>query len=322
MANGGIIGPPNPVCKQTGTTSENITTFTASGTFTAQANQYSADILLVAGGGGGGSVFGGGGGGGGLLATPNHPIPSSPVPIIVGSGGSGYDVSNPATNPGAGSTRKGNDSVFGGAVPLTACGGGGGGGCSALDGGSGGGHSGFPGSPSPRPGGSGVCGQGNAGGAGACAFRSGGGGGAGAAGSTKPNNCSGGDGGAGATNDYASPTASPSNTTYAGGGGGGARSAGPYGSGGSGGGGRGMSGPCGPPYAAPPATYGSANTGGGGGSVGEAGPGTPPITSGNGGSGIVVIREQAQPFTTVTAPGVWKLNEVYENVKDGNWSNT
>ena len=318
--NGGIIGPPNAV--QTGCTSENITSFTSSGTFTAQANQTSADILVVAGGGGGGTVFGGGGGAGGLLATPNHPIPSSPVPITVGAGGSGYDASSPSLSPGVGTVRKGNNSVFGGAVPLTACGGGGGG-CSAMDGGSGGGKSGFPGSPSPRPGGSGVCGQGNPGGAGACAFRSGGGGGAGGAGSTKGSNCTGGNGGAGATNDFASPTASPSNTTYAGGGGGGARSSGPFGSGGSGGGGRGASGPCGPPYNANDISvnmFGDANTGGGGGAVGEVGPGTPPIVSGSGGSGIVVIREQAQPF--VTAPGVWSMNEVYEEVKNNNWTNS
>ena len=83
-----------------------------------------------------------------------------------------------------------------------------------------------------------------------------------------------------------------------------------------------MTGPCGPPYAAPPATFGTANLGGGGGSVGEAGPGTPPISSGQGGSGVVVVKEKAQPFTNVTASGIWSMNEVFEEVKNNNWTNS
>ena len=38
---------------------------------------------------------------------------------------------------------------------------------------------------------------------------------------------------------------------------------------------------------------------------------------GNGGSGVVLVRE----LNRLKAPGVWNINEVYEKVKENNWSN-
>jgi hypothetical protein len=60
---------------------------------------------------------------------------------------------------------------------------------------------------------------------------------------------------------------------------------------------------------------GTTNRGGGGGG----GSGYSPLEGGNGGSGVVVIKESATTF--VTAPGVWSINDVYDNVKAGTWSN-
>ena len=39
---------------------------------------------------------------------------------------------------------------------------------------------------------------------------------------------------------------------------------------------------------------------------------------GAGGSGVVVIKE---PEVLATAPGVWSINDVYDNVKAGTWTN-
>ena len=76
--------------------------FTASGSYTisrvikggavgAGAAFGNADVLVVAGGGGGGGGDGmgqgGGGGAGGVRYFPNIPVPLSPVPIQVGTGG-------------------------------------------------------------------------------------------------------------------------------------------------------------------------------------------------------------------------------------------
>jgi len=110
---------------------------------------------------------------------------------------------------------------------------------------------------------------------------------------------SGGGGGAGGTGgragangvqyDIASPTASPSNVHYGGGGGGG-----PGSGGGNGGGGQ-----------------GTTPLGGGGGSHG----GTRANLNGVGQDGYAVFKEpeSAKPS------GMWKLSEVYEYVKDGEW---
>ena len=81
--NGGVIGPTNTVLPSV-SVSENITTFNASGTFTAQSAPPSAcgvrtaDILVIAGGGGGA---------GGLVAAPARPIPGCGVTVTIGGGG-------------------------------------------------------------------------------------------------------------------------------------------------------------------------------------------------------------------------------------------
>ena len=65
---------------------------------------------------------------------------------------------------------------------------------------------------------------------------------------------------------------------------------------------------------------GTANTGGGGGGGASLNPSNLTTTSGAGGSGVVVIREYVN--TIRTAPGLWSLNEVYDNVKAADWTNT
>ena len=47
-----------------------VTTFTASGTFTASNNTNEVDVLVLAGGGSGGGTGGGAGGGPGALSAP------------------------------------------------------------------------------------------------------------------------------------------------------------------------------------------------------------------------------------------------------------
>ena len=64
----------------------------------------------------------------------------------------------------------------------------------------------------------------------------------------------------------------------------------------------------------------STNTGSNGAANrGIGGNGSKAAAGGNGGSGVVVIKESATTF--VTAPGVWSINDVYDNVKAGTWSN-
>ena len=87
MANGGIIGPVNdPIIEST----DLVTTFTASGPFTARTGQPSVDYLVVGGGGAGGTTLGGGGGAGGYRTSfpggSQIAVPSSPVPVTVGGG--------------------------------------------------------------------------------------------------------------------------------------------------------------------------------------------------------------------------------------------
>jgi len=80
MANGGIIGPVQEVtCSPL---SAKVTSFTSSGTFTAQATA-NADYLVVAGGGGGGGYRAGGGGAGGYRASGFGPSPlrGSAIPV-------------------------------------------------------------------------------------------------------------------------------------------------------------------------------------------------------------------------------------------------
>ena len=288
------------------TTSGNdkIHTFTSPGTFcvsqlaTCSTNNQ-VSYIVVAGGGGGGCSGGGGGGAGGFREdkSPATPYTSSPLegagaitvtatgfPITVGGGGAGGTPGTPATaTPGV-------NSVF---STTTSAGGGGGGSRSGgapspatangLSGGSGGGGGG--GNPLPNPsGGSGNTPpvsppQGNNGGGGINSpnHQAGGGGGAGGVGTAgTPSPDKGGPGGAGVTTEI---TASP--VARAGGGGGGNQ--GPSAGCATAGGGNG-----GIPSA--DATDGTANTGGGGGGAGF----RPSQASGNGGSGVVIIRYKYQ----------------------------
>ena len=244
-----------------------IHTFTASGTFTVVTGG-SVEYLVVAGGGSGGTHNPGGGGGGGALSG-TLAVTTGAKTITIGSGGAGV-VWGTSGNRG----NNGGDSVF---DSLTAKGGGAGGGGSGsyppTVGGTGGGGG------SGESGAAGTSGQGYAGGD-SNSFAGGGGGGAGAAGSNATANCDGGNGGAGLQSSISGTT------VYYGGGGGGATIAsmpGGYGgytsingTGGSGGGTAGN---------ANTSTSAAANTGGGSGAADRS-----PGTSGNGGSGIVIVR--------------------------------
>ena len=109
---GGIVGPDNdPVINDL------VTSFTSPGTFNRTAT--TAKLLVVAGGGGAANR-GGGGGAGGVRYFASHPLPSSSVPVDVGSGGAG-DGPSPFTN------ASGGGSTFGSATPISTSGGGRGG---------------------------------------------------------------------------------------------------------------------------------------------------------------------------------------------------
>jgi len=236
------------------------------------------EYLVVAGGGSGSggtcSRRSGGGGGAGGFLTGETTVADSEYSIVVGDGGEG--VQHNLGNSGEDSS----------ALGVTAVGGGAGGGFwdaqIATVGGSGGGG-GLSYEPEPRVGAMGTPGQGNKGGnaSGAGAGRgAGGGGGAGGEGSNGTSNT----GGAGGAGTVSSITGSA--VTYAGGGGGAGTTAGV---GGAGGGGAGGANPAG---AAKPGVDGAPNTGGGGGGSGSKDCSNPAPwpTSGDGGSGIVVIR--------------------------------
>jgi hypothetical protein len=256
-------------------------TFTSSNTFTALEKINNAEILLVAGGGGGGfgsGAGGAGGGAGGVTSTIGQTFTAgTSYSAIVGAGGSGS---------ASGSGTKGANSQF---SSITAANGGGfgaGGGSGA--GGTGG--SGGGGAYTALTGGTASpAGQGNNGGEGsdpsANQATGGGGGGAGRAGTNSVGLFAGG-GGAG-TDNYAywhsitSTGVSLSGSYYiAGGGGGGAGTSGTAGAGGAGGGGAGTKTNAGNGVA------GTANTGGGGGGCGW----QDSVSSGAGGSGLVIIR--------------------------------
>ena len=321
MANGGIIGPNFSF---TAAVSARISTFNSSGTYTAQITG-NVDYLVVAGGGGGGFRLNGGGGAGGYRASGFGPSPlrGSAVPVVkctgytitVGAGGAG-GVCGPESG------AKGSNSVFNyaGCNTITSAGGGAGSPASSplAQGGSGAGTKTSVG-PVARSGNTPPVDppQGNDGGTGIDTSPnikgSGSGGGATAAGGSSAypggsfNPAPARAGGAGAPN-----TISGSDVTYAGGGGGG-NEAQPITPGGAGGGGNGGTG--GPSDTC--TTAGSANTGGGGGGggCGSAGPGV--YNGAAGGSGIVIIKENAVPKG---APGIWSLNEVYDYAKQGEWN--
>tara|TARA_Y100001937_G_C7124090_1_gene334057 strand:- start:563 stop:2338 length:1776 start_codon:yes stop_codon:yes gene_type:complete len=221
-----------------------------------------AEYVVVAGGGSGGAGEGGGGGAGGFLTnfggTAINLQGGERYTITVGGGGAGVSGS-----PKQQGTTGGDSSLSGtGITTITSNGGGGGGGASqnGRDGGSGGGAS------NSDQGGSGTSGQGNDGGDGT---RCGGGGASAAAADGTETN--GGDGLA------TSITGTPQ--TFAGGGGGGH---GPT----SGGAGGGTGGADNPNSSSPS----PANTGGGSGGAND-------VSSGNGGSGIVILRLATSLYT-------------------------
>jgi hypothetical protein len=236
------------------------------------------EYLIVAGGGSGGFTYGAGGGAGGLLQGFAGIAPGTSYFVTIGAGG----ASNGASTDGNTGSASVFDATGSGASTgrIVATGGGGAGGSSGTatagkSGGSGGGAGGFGG----LRGGTGISGQGNAGGAAVSTsnYGSGGGGGAGTVGFAGTTT-SGGNGGAGIASDITG-----TRVVYAGGGGGGIYETGSPGIGGAGGGAS-----C-PSTANVNGNPGQPNTGGGG--SGNIMNGTVPgLTSGAGGSGIVVIR--------------------------------
>ena len=179
-----------------GATNYQVHTFTSSGTFTVNSGNAQADLLIVAGGGGGGADNAGGGGAGGLLyygiETPKTPngtrvnLLTGDYSIVIGAGGRGGLVSSGGSGTsdfsinGSNSTAFGYTALGGGAG---ACSEGGSGSPPGAAGGSGGGGNGNTDNTVPLQPGSGTAGQGNAGGTGA----NGGGGGGGGAGSVGQN---------------------------------------------------------------------------------------------------------------------------------------
>ena len=281
-----------------GTYSTTVTSYTTTTIFTPSNGDVLyglADILLV-GAGGGGITGGGGGGGGGVKEITNQSISYTTYTLTVGDGGlanNTYAETVPPTNNIDGNSG-GNTSAFGftaigglgGKLPYT-----------NTAGASSGGDSGYPSSAgaTTRNTGSNNSTFTTPGGA----FLGGSGGGAGAGSNgVAPDNSIGGHGGNGGDGIQSSITGT---SIYYGGGGGGhgangvqAYIGGSRGSGGAGGGGfGGLSYYNGTTTAITGAANGSANTGGGGGgghafyaSSGFTGS----RTSGNGGSGIVIIK--------------------------------
>ena len=172
-----------------------IHTFTSSGTFSVTGTK-NIEVLIIAGAGGGGADNAGGGGAGGLRyygsETPKTPngnaiqATTGNYSIIIGAGGRGGTISSGGNGAAAFSINGSNSSAFG----FTSIGGGAGA-CSegsagsppGSAGGSGGGGNGNSDNTQPFVPGSGTSGQGNNGGTGA----GGGGGGGGGAGSVGQN---------------------------------------------------------------------------------------------------------------------------------------
>jgi hypothetical protein len=280
-----------------------VHTFTNVGTSTFTVTDIGAlggevDYLIVGGGGSGGGNLSGGGGGGGVISNVGQTVNVQNYTITVGNGGASVSSSQNGVTPNSGQ----NSSAFG----LTAIGGGGGGGGStgfaATSGGSGGGGGGYV----ANPGGAGTPGQGFAGGTGGTSaqqYRAGGGGGANGVGGTWSNSGGrGGFGGPGIQNNidgnnyyygagggggsYTSNTGG-GNGGIGGGGGGGTNSA-SAGAGGTGGRNPGQAGVAsnnGAASSVPRGGNAGANTGSGGGGAGHQ-----TALSGQGGSGIVLIR--------------------------------
>jgi hypothetical protein len=297
----------------------------------AGPSQNLLDYLVVAGGGGGGGGYqpagyagGGGGGAGGLLTANTIVTTTGNSVIVVGAAGVGLKT-NAVGGSGSPSTL-----TIAGSPTLTATGGGGGSGgpLSGRAGGSGGGSAKYL-----TSGGAGTPGQGYSGGISAPItegsvgndYMGGGGGGAGEAGHWNPSDpvdviaTSTLAGGKGLAVPWAPPaygTTGPAPGRWFAGGGGGGGSPGGVArilSGGAGGGGAGGNYGPGPATSAlslgtlsTPGAFESGanaiiNTGGGGGGVGQSGVSSyPPGTSGQGGSGIVLIRYPYSPPITVS----------------------
>ena len=99
MANGGIIGPNNPVGK-IGKTITSV--FMETGTLTTGACTTQANIIVQAGGAGGGYTYGGGGGAGGYRTLSCQALcASTSYAITIGAGGAGSTA--PASSGSAGS---------------------------------------------------------------------------------------------------------------------------------------------------------------------------------------------------------------------------
>ena len=280
----------SPAVKATGGTIYSDSTyyyhvFGSTGVF-APNQSLTADVLVLAGGGGGGTGNGGGGGAGGLRQLTSQSFTATNYTCTIGSGGNGH-VANTNGRGSAGT----NSSLIGGALSISATGGGAGGGGNTeapTSGGSGGGG----GTASATNGASGNAGgyspvEGYAGGnaVNSGIYSSGGGGGAGAVGTNATASTTA-PGGIGATSSLINAIGAAtgtgvllsSNYYFAGGGGGGADS-GTTAVGGTGGGGNGSSG-------TGLAVAGQINTGGGGGGQGFSSAGA----GGNGGSGVVIVR--------------------------------
>ena len=251
---------------------------TASGqttyTWTPPATSLQANVLLVAGGGGGGFDGAGGGGGGGVTFQTGVAI-SGAKTIVVGNGGSRATAIQVAAQNGF------NSSAFG----FTSSGGGGGGskqsnGASGASGGGGGHPAGYTG------------GTGTAGGNGGSSSADSGGGGGGASGANGENGgtASGGRGGDGFLASVFGETYGESGW-FGGGGGGGTFNFGTGGQGGAGGGGSGGE------RTAGQGENGQPHTGGGGGSCGNL---STSQISGNGGSGVVLVRYIVDTTVIVT----------------------
>ena len=253
------------------------------------------DILVVGGGGSGGSHYGGGGGAGGLIYKPSHALTAQTYTWVTGAGG----AANTHHDGNAGSDSTWTDASA--SVEFTAKGGGAGGGDeydNAGDGGSGGGQgynsaAGGADTQGAQSGDSGTYGFGFDGGAGTGGspnYNPGGGGGAGSVGAD--GSATSGNGGTGKDYSAIFGTAVGDSGWFASGGGGGytAHGGSEAGTASSGGGTAGGTPSGGDSSAA------QANTGGGsgGGADGSA-------DSGEGGSGIILVRYADDAFEVETS---------------------
>lgn len=170
-------------------------TFTSSGTFNTNGNQYSVDAMILAGGGGGGVDCAAGAGAGGCIIQTGLSVNGS-YPIGIGAGGSGRPgpSDHGPGNRGSNTTALGYTASGGGAPQGWANSPGG-----MQPGGSGAGQSGSGTAGNPGGIGSGTPGQGNPGGSWG-GGQAGGGGGKGSSGG--PGSGPGNNGGDGINNDY------------------------------------------------------------------------------------------------------------------------